>query len=336
MNFTNQSYYLEDNIFDDFNSTEYQNSFGTSVWSLSEIWFISMNILKFLISLAALAAALFLITIISKYERLKTKTNIFLLHYAIACALDNIMLPVVGIFITLIVETSPTRLQEIHCIGYQIGASTTLLIVLFAAAISVQWFLQNWKNKWLKKISNFEQYFAFSLYFLYFVKLIVYISDCFLPVIFFSKLLLLLCYLICFCIIIALNFFSSRQTLNVAQLNTKYQLTVSTYAILSYLPLVFIVLLIHFVENLNFSIFLYHLVYFAEFLAIGSCILVTYLLGVKNKYFKSVYSKVFKKSVREYNENDLDESSDDSENIQGNVENHVPSSAFVPDKYLST
>jgi hypothetical protein len=56
-----------------------------------------------------------------------------------------------------------------------------------------------------------------------------------------------------------------------------------------------------------------------ECFAYSGIIVVTYLLGEKNKYFKTAYNRVFKRSVKSYDGSMLNDDSEEAEEVESQV-----------------
>jgi hypothetical protein len=56
-----------------------------------------------------------------------------------------------------------------------------------------------------------------------------------------------------------------------------------------------------------------------EYFAYSGIIVVIYMLGEKNKYFKMAYNRVFKRSVKSYDGSMLNDDSEEAEEVEGQV-----------------
>jgi hypothetical protein len=107
-----------------------------------------------------------------------------------------------------------------------------------------------------------------------------------------------------------MNIAVRRFELNEGQRKTKFQLTISTYIVCSYLPILALSIAKSFdlPDLVNDTV--EYAYFFAECFAYSGIIVVAYLLGKRNKRFKTAYNKVCKSSATRDDENMFDDESE--------------------------
>jgi hypothetical protein len=83
--------YMEDDAFINLDDKVVEVDQVTSI--LQMVWRITSQILKLVICCCSAGVSVFLIYIISKFNKLRRSQNIFVLHYAIAYSIDMLVLP---------------------------------------------------------------------------------------------------------------------------------------------------------------------------------------------------------------------------------------------------
>lgn len=285
---------------------------------LEIIWSIASEIIKLVICFVSALASCFLIYIFFKFDKVKKKCNIFLLHYAITSLIDVLLVPLIKL-VSEIAFSGFAR-WEVFCVLFAINGSTNILVFWFGAAIGVYWFIENFQNSWIKNKRRFEIFTTIGIYIVCIIKLIVVTGECFVEESLFTTTIIRIVYVIKVLLITGINIFVKRRGLSESQIKTRYELTISSYIIYSFFPL--------FVFSFCFSVnwsrkiieFLLYIYSFAEYLAYSGTIVITYILLEKSKYFKVAYKSIFKRSVKHYDEEELnEESEEDEETIQSNT-----------------
>jgi hypothetical protein len=296
--------YVDDNAFDNLDATEVSGS--ESVTSIIRtVWLVTSEIIKLLISCSSAGASIFLIYIISKFDNIRRSNHIIILHYAIACLVDMLLVPLL-VFLNEVTMAHTWMRWELICLLHIFNSSSCFLLLVFAASIGIYWFIENVKKTWVEKFTHFRIYFILTLYVIFFIKLLIFSTECFFYTVL-TNIILVVVYCILLLIIIIINVGVKWMDLNEDQLNTKYLLTVSTYVTCSYLPLLTLSFMQHFEMPDVVDYVMGFAYYFAEYFAFSGIIVVTYLLGKKNEHFKEAYNKLFKRSAQRYDGNMLND-----------------------------
>jgi hypothetical protein len=313
--------YMEDDAFINLDDKVVEVDQVTSI--LQMVWRITSQILKLVICCCSAGACVFLIYIISKFNKLRRSQNIFVLHYAIAYSIDMLVLPLLVLINDFTIGSwSGTIRWELMCLLYVINGSSYILVFVFGATIGIYWFIETVKTTWFQNLTNFKIYFIVAIYLICIIKFLIFSVECFFETISTST-ILIVTYSTLLVVIIIINIAVKRVELNQDQLKSKYLLTISTYITCSYLPLLASSFLLNFdvpdpvYYVLNFTYLL------TECFAFSGIIVVTYLLGENNKYFKTAYNRVFKRSVKSYDGSMLNDDSEEAEEVEDQVSESV-------------
>ncbi|CAH1115670.1 unnamed protein product [Psylliodes chrysocephalus] len=277
-----------------------------------------MDIIKFFLCIGVIIIDIYLIIIICRNKKLKeTKTNKYVMHYAIFNILQFISLP----FFEISVEIFGLwRFFSWHfyCLGRQIEDVYIVGMFLCCLALTSEWIITVYYNSIVKQ---------FILKILDYSILIIY-GICSL----FLLLNVIICYnlnyvitilldgILYFCLVIFVLVCNCLKSKVKNPSNKKmYSLTIATVMILTWLPLY----IYHFCEGwfyraYTFRLFIILTFFIPEYLAYGSPIIVIVLLAKLNKYYKVAFTKSCNKSVQEYTGDDeyFDESEDEvNENV---------------------
>ncbi|XP_063926640.1 uncharacterized protein LOC135140149 [Zophobas morio] len=308
--------FLEDETFGNLDPTEFSHYVN-----VPGVLYVIVEIAKLLICVGSAGASVFLVYVYLKFEKVRRKSSVFLLHYAIGCLIDMLLLPLMTLIIVFSTG-SWSSYWRVLCILDMLSSSTYILVFVFGTALGVFWFVENFRQHWIEKFPRFQLYFVIGCYVFCFIKLGVAAFDCMGPIGVHTSHLLIALYCSFMVVLIIINVLVRRTPLNENQRKTKYELDISNYVVFSYAPLLLCSYALYynfFRYHSAFFIFVEFLLFSTEFLAYSCPIVVVYLLGRKNKYFKASYNVVFKKSARSYDEEDLNaeaESSDGENAVQ--------------------
>ncbi|VEN54634.1 unnamed protein product [Callosobruchus maculatus] len=309
-----------------YNITLEDDPFGEDFSHVTEnMWhalhsFIEISIvLRLILSLFVVAATIFLTVVILRFKRLKIRPNVYILNMALL-HLTFYLIPLIYILLHFIFYLNSNGIPLFHTM-----VTAITLYITIAFMLGVDWLFFAWKP-------NLEcyciKYFKYVLLGIYSVFILEWTAGlCYgniehVTVI--RPLFFTIVYLIYVVVLIVLNILKRRMSLNASSKRTEYALTISNITIFSFLPLLIFhaVMATTAIDNIHFYLFLCYLEPFPSVIALGHPIYIVYRLGKDDKYFKMAYSKSFKRSVRNYNDDNLDESiDDDSSKVQVNFSN---------------
>ncbi|XP_044270504.1 uncharacterized protein LOC123015094 [Tribolium madens] len=303
--FRNDSF-TEDEIFGDLEPHEDSSPINSI---LEVIWNVVFEITKLVVCVSSAVAASFLIYIFLKFEKVRKKCNIFLLHYAISSLIDVMLVPLV----MLLSQIAFTGIfgWEVLCFIYSINSSTNILVFAFGAMIGFYWFIDNFHNSLIKNRKKFEIFTTILVYTVCSIKLAVVGGECFVEKSLYTSEILRITFFIIFLIIAGINIFVKRKTLTEIQVNTKYELTISSFLIFTYVPIFVLGFLFYFNLNPDWLNFVFYVYNVTEIVAFSGTLIVTYILYQKSKHFRVACKSIFKRSLKNYDEEELDEESEE-------------------------
>jgi hypothetical protein len=225
--------YMEDAAFINLDDKIVEVDQVTSI--LQMVWRITSQILKLVICCCSAGASVFLIYIISKFNKLRRSNNIFVLHYAIANSINMLVLPLLVLINEIVRGMSGWIRWELVCLLYAINGSSYILVFVFGATIGIYWFIETVKRTWFQNLTIFKICLIVAIYIICIIKLLTFSVECFFDTISTST-ILVVTYSTLLVVIIIINIAVKSVELNQDQLKSKYLLTISTYITFSYLP----------------------------------------------------------------------------------------------------
>lgn len=294
-------------------------TFGdTQEWSafvaFMEVLFIFRELLMLIVGVITIIIDILLIFMITKFERLKTPINRYIYHMAIMNLIYFFFLPLFLFIFYHLIGGGPT-IRSTFCYLDMVECTAVLGYWIFATSIGIEWMVRSKRESWITK-AQFYYDNKFNLIYLFLgINLVTGIIGCIYNYRTEQYILLLIMPTLVV-IVIVLNYIKRTGNFDDENLKTEYYLSISTFVIFLHLPY-FVVDTLHPFLHI-FILYLSYLV-FPLFTTSTPIIIFRFLLQ-KNKYFKMAFDAMFKKSVRNYESNDLD-GDDDDDNIsrtQGN------------------
>lgn len=227
--------------------------------------------------------------------------NTYIMNVAI---LSVVYYVVIQVFLILIIT------PKYFCWVYYLGISALCLQYLMAFCMLLDWTLTTFKASFIEKIGNFHKHIFFILYLF---SLAVYVfqilMDCHLQMLKTDLLFFRIAFItICFAMAI-LDIILIR--INVPKEATKefYVVKIANLYVFAWLPELIIHDLLQDVD-LDFHIVIYKILVFlgkvSVICAYACPILVYYLLVVHNKHFRLAFYRSWKRSLKNYESDDLD------------------------------
>ncbi|CAG9761036.1 unnamed protein product [Ceutorhynchus assimilis] len=283
-------------------------------------FFITFELLKFLLCVNCFASDIYLIVIISKFKKLRTRLNNLFLIYAIC----NLLYLTLANVIMIIVEVS-SHLHDVnhYCVISNLDHLMFTLSFYTLTFMAIDWYVLNYHpDIYTKYPRTFKYGIGVAFVVLAIPKWIATSCMCYEDR---FKLYALRLYLedISFAfggiVLITISILKRIRTPVSDTHKTEYAFSIPKIIFLLSLP-VFIMRLISLCLEGYYPLlkYLYLLEYITECLFLTQTIALLYLLGKRNKYFKMAYLKCCKKNVQEYGDDDLDSGS-----INETGENHV-------------
>ncbi|KAJ8967487.1 hypothetical protein NQ314_002801 [Rhamnusium bicolor] len=265
-------------------------------------------LIRILFSLVVVSADIYLICVINKFKRLKTRTNMYILNCFILNILYIISMPLLYVFSYFVR----------YYIFYPLN-TFSVLYVTFALALSLDWFLSGYRPSSIQKYNKFYKYVFLGIYVVFITEGLVALTLSYLRHLVVRFYIFNVLYVISLIVVVTLNILRKKFNLTNGSFKTAYSLTVTNIMIFSYLPLLIIHILDIFIPRKNYT-WEYIIIYteiIARYIVLCHPILVVYMLGKQNKYFKMAYKQSFKRYLKTYGDDNLDDGSE-VENDIGN------------------
>lgn len=262
---------------------------------------IAMRVILSGVCLVAIATSLFLFITILRFKRLKTRTNMYILHLSLLNAIYN-----VGIFIYLAFDTVYSRSSVLFV---YVQFHFILMHVTFAFLLSLDWFLTATKPNWMIHYQKFYQYIFICIYVFFVVGLIVAyaVSSGYQE---YNIMIYIATYFFIIMLLILLNVLRGIVNIKTEAFKTRYGFTIANITLFSYIPCMFhhfvYLACIFYDYTRSFESVFYFITFLPYIVWIGHPVLVVYILGYLNEHFKMAYLKSFRRSSG-YSREDLDE-----------------------------
>lgn len=271
------------------------------IWTIQIVFMFA----KVIVCLISVAADMFLAVTILRFKRLQTRINTYILHMCIITSLLYFIIPMFVTILDLIIHH--------FAIYYMMEVQNTFLMsyVTFSLILAVDWIVSNYNSPWIAWYHRYYKYCIPVIYFMFFIYTLVTVFSDGMTMTLMK--IFLYYYIASAVILIALNIVKRFTRVKPETQKTAYAMTVSNIAIFSFLPTFFIYWLLTYLLPHNFTIDMIFV--FIEsivvMLSLSHPIIIVYYLGKENKYFKMAYNKSFKRSIRSYGDDNLDEVSED-------------------------
>ncbi|CAH1966691.1 unnamed protein product [Acanthoscelides obtectus] len=305
------------------NLTIDDDPFGDDYTSVSEDLFyyyyyydVIVLILRLILCVLFVSASIFLAIVILRFKRLHTRSNIYILHM---CFLHVFVytLPLLYFIIYVMIR------GHLHESAFFQTLSTTLsLYITIGFLLGVDWFVFARKPNW---VGTYDRYFKYVLAFVYLIFILEWAVAFFYSRVYhlvvLRSLVFSIFYILYITVLIVLNILKRWLFLTSASKRTEYAFIVSNITLFSFLPLLIFHTINEFTLHVSpyFNLFMHYLEPVPSTIALGHPILIVHLLGKENKYFRMAYSKMFKRSLRNYIDDNLDDSSDRGNDSSANL-----------------
>ncbi|KAG5886642.1 hypothetical protein JTB14_001004 [Gonioctena quinquepunctata] len=244
---------------------------------------------------AAVLADIFLIIVILRYRRLKTRTNLFLLNFAVFHAMYIVSTP----FFYLVLDILFGGVLEVHwfCLWLRIENFAMALAISFGVGFGIDVVMEAKRLAWFHK---YDERYIYVFSFFYFLHAMVYTitgTICFRIGIAnnFHFYFLATYYLLGMIVLLYLGI-QNRSTKLVA--NKEWVLNISIILSLCWLPLIFIYsLMFMFIDVHSVEKVLWYLAFLPEFLAYSASLVAVWQLWKYNTHFKMAFRKLLRRPV---------------------------------------
>ncbi|KAJ3642375.1 hypothetical protein Zmor_025169 [Zophobas morio] len=197
-------------------------------------WDIVAKTLELAIVGASECACFAMIYVITKFDYLKTRTNLYILHYSLTAMLFYITTIIYELLIPLGIYDIGTHFTL--CLFYKIGGTALTLMFTFSTMLSLDWVLFMFDVSWLERYSQIQKYIIGGIYILYIAQYIDSVVPCFGLSRIFTHDFIIIEYLVMVVVVVTANLITCCKKLSEECAKYRYFLKISTYILLSWLP----------------------------------------------------------------------------------------------------
>ncbi|XP_050518475.1 uncharacterized protein LOC126892791 [Diabrotica virgifera virgifera] len=153
---------IEDDPFAEVNMTVYYEQMKQT-WDILNYTSYFTDTIKIILSILSIAADICIITIIIKNPKLKTKTNIYILHHSIW---HIVSVTVFSLFFALsdLVEWFNTFPMVVYSTFWKMHVASVTLVFLFGLCLAFDWFLNIHSPHFVKFSALFNKYAIYLIY----------------------------------------------------------------------------------------------------------------------------------------------------------------------------
>ncbi|XP_019871155.2 uncharacterized protein LOC109599583 isoform X2 [Aethina tumida] len=272
-------------------------------------------LMMFFTGIIGFASTLFLAITIRRFKRLRTRINTYIFNIAVLTVVYYLSNPILDILFVF------TKYEYVWCWSYHLESAAIFMVFVMSFCMLLDWTLMAFKTNFMVRTGSVHKYFIGFLYVLGVIIWLLHGLDCQFSF-FVTDVLLYNIGYIAICVSVAiLDIIIAKSKVPYESTKTIYAVTMANLFVYAWLPSYLLYSLIN--ENLNYTdhSILVQILFVVTRLctAFGhlSGIIACYLLGRRNKHFKMAFDRTFKKSVKNYDTDDLDVASDDEKEEDG-------------------
>lgn len=146
--------------------------FSLSIWELCGR-FLELSVLGM-----SLVAAILILYIIKRFKSLRTRTNYYLVHYAIVNIIFIVGSPCYELLISLLIYRRGFSYSFI-CAFYKIDGISISLILTFGFFLGLDYFIACYLDKWLNTYEQIQKFLFVSIYVVFLIEFVIAILPCF-------------------------------------------------------------------------------------------------------------------------------------------------------------
>lgn len=294
-----------ENVTQKFFPEEMDDSFYT--FYPGESFYLFLIVLECAIWIAVIVAEAFLIYVIFKYKKLQTRLN----YYILVCAIIKLT----EISTIILFEISYHFIEfefltDLFYFEYDVSCTIIILYLIFTFGLTLDWFLTNTIPQ---KIEIYQRYWkkVFAMFLgLGMINIVFEGIICFVEkwrINSFTTYVLMALLFMNFLLVTFINIFKAKFIKNE---RSNYVLIVSRIIVYSYFVAEIYRQLEYILYNHRFiELLLIYLEIITELIKNCHPILVVYFLGKRNKDFKIAYDQIFRRTIQDYDPEDLNQES---------------------------
>nr|XP_023024216.1 uncharacterized protein LOC111512340 [Leptinotarsa decemlineata] len=268
-----------------------------------------ISMIKLAICLASISADIFLLVVLFRFGRLwEVRINKYILNLAILNIIYYLAAPLFFIFEHLVyTDYVPTI--------FLLQTQTTILIlyITFAIALAVDWYFSGYVPSLMYNYKIYYHYVFSGIYVVFVIEWIfafIYAENHHMI----RMSIFSVFYVTFLVLLVTINILKCRLSPKEDTTKTAHALTTANIIYAAFLPILIYHLIVRHSSNITVLTIVLYTEFIPSLLEIGHPILVVYMLGRMNKYFKMAYNKSFKRSTRNYG---VEENLDDVSEVGG-------------------
>ncbi|KAK9890777.1 hypothetical protein WA026_012122 [Henosepilachna vigintioctopunctata] len=283
--------------------------------------YLIFGIVKFFTVIAVVLVDILIIYLILRYKRLRKNFNLYILHFAILNLTGHIIEPLF-LIAHILVRSGFKSVHNVYCYMDMLKESLLYVSFIFIICLALDWSIFYFKDTTGSVQKAYKHKFAI-LYSLLGLFSFINCSTCNLSIYSLASDILFFS-MPPFAVALLFIHYKRRSTiLNNEQLKTEHYLWVSTIVFVVYIPLYLMDGLFRAISHETSVVVITALIAFEEMFSIISvvspiCILV-YLMKW-NKHIRMAFDTTFRRTVREYGSDNLDDASDNEEIVGDDVQ----------------
>lgn len=262
----------------------------------------------FVWALCAVCISLFIVVLICRFKKLRTRTNMYILNISIL----NIVHTIGMAMLFLLNNLTNHRVSEI---SLYIQTTVTLLYITFTWLLALDWFISGWQPNWIPKSQKFDYFLIAGVYLIFFLEWLIGIYIYYTHHIAYRLIIFLVIYNVILLLMLVFNILRGLVEFKKDVSKNEYAFTIASVIIFSFVPSLFhsysLVLFNSLMEKVGnfffFTIFIPYLLWISHPIA-------TFLiLRHKDKNFKLACAQFFTCSKNYTDQGFVDFSSNDEE-----------------------
>lgn len=279
--------------------------------------FLIFEFANFFLGIAAVVSDVLIVYFVFRFKRLRKNMNIYVANFALMNLIYYITAPVL-LLAHVVLALGNANFYNTFCYVSTIEYTFLTASFVIVTCMGLEWtvsILQPGLTKRCRVILK-AKYAAF--YSLLGLILLSSLAGCLAHYEIIKAILYYQMPTITLCLIV-MHYTRRKRVLNEEQLKTEYALWVFTMAVGFYIPIFFLDLLLNWINldaNHTITILVFLSVYICSFLSVPTPVYILYYLIKWNKHFKMAFDTTFKKSVRTYGADNLDDASDNEDIVQ--------------------
>jgi hypothetical protein len=283
-----------------------------------DFWGRVIDFLRLFASTMSICASVVLIYVIIKIKRLRSRTNNYILHYAISALIFYTFTTAFEILLHCGLHNLTSG--RVFCMLFNIESVCLSLTFTFAAALSVDWLILVTRESWLERYGRIQKYLIVCIYLVHITEYSLVVSSCFDKHIVAENSTTLVIYCLASFTVLSVNAFTYFKKPSGDCIRYRYSLTISTFLVLIWIPVVvfavFVIQYLYFPENIIIRIFVLPFEILLAVVVHGVPIITAFWLSYISHDFSQAFNTVFKRPSS--TPDDLD---DDEENALVQSEN---------------